>query len=299
MNDGASIPSPHYSDSTGGLKLWSLSSAQSEPKRVKVEPSPSSQGFSPPHISQPETVTASGSAFSFHPSSVPPNTNNIAVVDDSQSITQESVTRAISSLQTLQSTLAANSSLLAENAALKHELERIKAELLRPVTLTQDQNGGSTGPSSREQFLLAEIGLLKSAKDTAEYEVRLERTRHLATVEQLRQARARSDGSAPAINQTVIVDLALKLIDGGPGIAATVSGLLLDEVAKSGAWEKDHYNWQQDTGLGLGGDSGGLSNHQHHLGPTQRLTSLEGVVDVTLGRVYSLEKSVRDLKGFN
>lgn len=193
--------------------------------------------------------------------------------------------------------------------------------LLREALLTSDSGeGSSTRPATeadlalnrfrqteeenkRKNLVMANISLTK--------ELDKERAAHATTKERLRELQLRSlstpsDKTQTGISRTVITELALKLTEQGPSAAASVAGLLFDEVARVASIEEDliknwtnekkEIQWQDShqAGWKIQKDK----QREAGLGPSQRLINVEGVVDVTLGRVDELERDVKRLKGF-
>lgn len=231
------------------------------------------------------------------------------------------LTHAASAMDLLQRILEkvgdSQTALFEENARLK-EMYGIGIDPTDHQTATVNTSSQSIKRLKMEKRLLA-----KELSD--------ERSAHAITADKLRrcqlEASARENQPTEGqISQTVITELALKLIEQGPSAATSVAGLLFDEVARVAAiredrksnWDDEEVMWKEkEKGKEKGKEkekpkvaSNWVRSHQEGwkiqrdkdreaaLGPSHRLMNLEGVVDVTLGRVGELEKDVRRIKGF-
>lgn len=197
-----------------------------------------------------------------------------------------------------------------ENAQLKQNQTTISAGAQAPISSSPDVSVSSKDHVAKLKARLAKITQEKLGVDKA---LSAERAQHRITADKLERCRLEttartkldaSDQDGPGISKAVITELALKLIEQGPTASNMVAGLLLDEVARVAAkiedkatnWEERKPVWTQShqSGWKIEKDKG----REDALGLTQRLMTLEGISDVTLGRVSELERDVRRLKGF-
>lgn len=201
------------------------------------------------------------------------------------------------------------------------------------ATSFEEKENDSFNITTEPARLLRQMSSLKFANASLERQLAEEKTRHFKTIEELRVARSTKVGKYPGINPNLVTDLAMQLIEGGPGVVGVVAASLLDEVSRGGGWE----TWPDEgsklgKGTGAGGSiklpykPSGISNKTSNdsfsltpskfeksleftapetpistdvsdsrarwFNPGQRLTVLEGVVDVTLKRLEAMEKKV-------
>lgn len=208
-----------------------------------------------------------------------------------------------------------------ENARLRSQLDCDQLFIANTDAFVAKDEASSTATDLRAYHLEKEVERMKMENMRLSSILEKERAQHRITAQNLerfrQEASTRATVTSPSenggtgknagISKAVVTELALKLIEQGPTAANTVAGLLLDEVARVASIAEDktrNWNWDAERnpewtqshqkGWKIQKDK----RREEGLGPTQRLMTLEGVMDVTLGRVDGLEKDVRRIRGF-